>query len=305
MMKKLLLMILALMLLCGGAALAEEKISVVCTDFPCYDFARAAAGDRAEVTMLIKPGLEAHLYDPAPADILEIEDADLFIYIGGESDAWVENILSSFGEGGPRALRLMDAVDELIEEEEEEAGHVHEDEGPEYDEHIWTSPKNAMAMVSAVGEALGAADPGHAADYAALAADYARKIGDIDGRIAEIVGSAARRVLVFADRFPFVYFVREFGLDYDAAFPSCTAQTEASPQTILRLIDRVLDEDIPAVYTIEMSAQSVAKIVAEETGAEILTLHSMQTVTQDEFEAGETYLTLMEKNIEALQRGLQ
>ena len=301
-MKRLFALIIVLALL-GSAALAEGKLSVVCTDFPCYDFARAVAGDLADVTMLIKPGMEVHFYDPSPADIMTVEDADVFIFIGGESDEWVENVLDSFGDSGPVPLRLMEAVDDLIEEEEGE--EAHESETPEYDEHIWTSPRNAMAMVLAMGASLGVADPANAESYAQAASAYAARIGEIDARIAELVSGAARRELVFADRFPFIYFVREYGLGYEAAFPSCTAQTEASPQTILRLIDKVVDEDIPVIYTIEMSAQNVARIVAEETGAEILTLHSMQTVSRDEFEAGETYMSLMERNIEALRRGLE
>ena len=302
--KQIVLSLAVMILLCVGA-LAEDRLSIVCTDFPCYDFARQAAGERAEVTMLLKPGAEVHAYDPTPSDIIAIGDADLFVYIGGESDAWVESILSGFdGEDGPRTLRMMDCVEELIEEEDETHHHGEGEDGPEYDEHIWTSPKNAAKMAEAVGAALQAVDPENAAVYAENASAYAAEIAGIDDEIRGIVERAARRELVFADRFPFIYFVREYGLGYLAAFPSCTADTEPSAQTVMSLIQRVAEHHIPAVYTIELSTQAIARTIAEETGAEILTLQSMQTVSQDDFEAGETYVTLMRRNIEALRKGL-
>lgn len=303
-MKKTLLILAACLALMCAAASAEGGLRIVTTDFPCYDFARQVAGDGAQITMLLKPGTEAHAYDPTPADILAIGDADLFVYIGGESDAWADNILSGFDGDGPATLRMMDCVDGLVEEDEGE-GHHHDGGAPEYDEHIWTSPVNAMRMVDALAEALSAADPENAARYRANAEDYTAQIARIDAQIRETVDGASRRTLVFADRFPFAYFVREYGLDYLAAFPSCTADTEPSMQVLIALIDKVVDEGIPAVYTIELSTQAIARTVQEETGAQILTLHSMQTVSQDEFEAGETYVSLMQKNLEALREGLR
>ena len=300
-MKKMILALAAVLALCCGAAVAEGKLSVVATNFPCFDMARQAAGELAEVTLLIQPGMEVHAYDPAPADILKIGGADLFVYIGGESDVWAEDILSSFGGSAPATVRLMDAVTPL--EEEGGDAHAHED-GPEYDEHIWTSPVNAAAMARTMGEALAGVDPERADAYRANAEAYASEIEAVDGEIRAIVDGAARRELVFADRFPFLYFVREYGLDYLAAFPSCTADTEASPKILATLIERVKADGIPAVYTIEMSAQNIARTVAEETGAEVLTLHSLQNVTLDEFEAGESYVSIMKKNAEALRRGL-
>ncbi len=292
---------MALMTLLAASAAAEGRLRVVATDFPCYDFARQAAGERADVTLLIHPGVEVHAYEPAPTDILAIGESDLFVYIGGEGDAWADGILSGFdGSRGPAALRLMDAVTPL----EEEDGHDHAHDAPEYDEHIWTSPKNAMAMVRAVGEALTALDPENADAYRASAEDYAGQIAQIDEAFTRVVENGARREIVFADRFPFLYFARAYGLDWFAAFPSCTAETEPTPQTMLALIQKVRQDGLPAVYTIEMSTQAVAKTVAEETGAQILTMHSVQTVTQGEFDAGETYVSLMWKNVAALEKGL-
>ena len=298
---KILVIALALALLCG-AATAEGALSIVCTNFPCYDFARQVAGDAAEVSLLIHPGVEVHAYEPTPADILAISQADLFIYVGGESDVWVDNILASFDvASAPETLRMMDVV-QLLEEEADSQEHG---DAPEYDEHIWTSPVNAMAMVRATADALSEVDAPRSVAYQDNAEAYAEEIGAIDADIRAVVSQGARRELIFADRFPFLYFVREYGLDYVAAFPSCTADTEASPNTIMAIIQRVIGDKVPAIYTIELSTQAVARTVAEETGAEILTLHSMQTVTQREFEAGESYASIMRRNVEALQRGLR
>lgn len=302
-MKKTILAVFILLVTLCIPAIAEEKLSVVCTDFPCYDFARQAAGDGADVAMLLKPGTEAHSFEPTPADIIAIGEADLFVYIGGESDAWADDILAGFdGDDAPATLRMMDCVTDLVEEE----GEYHHDQGdgPEYDEHIWTSPKNAAKMALAAGEKLAEIDPVNADQYWANAAAYATEIEGIDAEIAEIVANAARKTLVFADRFPFIYFVREYGLDYLAAFPSCTADTEPSAQIVMTLIERVVGEHIPAVYTIELSTQAIARTVAEETGAQVLTLQSMQTVSQADFEAGASWVTLMRGNIEALKAGL-
>ena len=303
-MKKMLFVILALLLTGSMSAMAGGRLKVVATNFPCYDFARQVCGDGAEVTMLLKPGTEAHAYDPTPADILAMGNADLFVYIGGESDAWADGILASFDEGdSPATLRMLDCVSDLVEEDDADAGH--HGAVPEYDEHIWTSPVNAAAMVRALGEALAGLDGADADAFREAANAYAAQIEGIDGALRRLVEGAKRKTLVFADRFPFVYLTREYGLDYVAAFSSCTADTEPSAQTVMALIDRVVSEGIPAVYTIELSTQAVAKTVAEETGVEILTLHSMQTVTQDEFQAGESYVSLMERNLEALRRGLE
>ncbi len=303
-MKRTMLLVLLLLILTTLPALAGEPLKVVATNFPCYDFARQVCGDRADVAMLLKPGTEAHAYDPTPADIIAIGEADLFVYIGGESDAWADGILDSFDEDErPKVLRMMDCVSGLIEEDESDAHH-REGDGPEYDEHIWTSPVNAAAMARALGEAAAEIDGSDAAAFLDAADEYAAQIGEIDGELRRIVEGAKRRVLVFADRFPFVYLTREYGLDYLAAFHSCTADTEPSAQTVMALIDRVSSEGIPAIYTIELSTQAVAKTVAEETGADILTLHSMQTVTQEEFDAGESYVSLMRRNIDAIRKGL-
>lgn len=297
--------IIALMAVClaamlGSFAMAEE-LKIVTTSFPCYDFARQVAGENAQVTMLIRPGTEVHSYEPTPADILTIGDADLFVYIGGESDVWADDILASFGGDAPQCVRLMESV-EVLEEEHSEEDHDHGE--LELDEHIWTAPKNAVQMVRAVESALCAAMPEAAEEFHANAEVYAGEIEQIDQALEQIVANSARRELVFADRFPFLYMAHDYGLSYCAAFSSCTTDTEPSAQTMVKLIETIQKDGIPVVYTIELSTGAIARTLAEETGVEVLELHSVQTVRQSEFDAGETYVSLMRKNLDAIEKGL-
>lgn len=293
---------LILALLACGAGVAEakaEELNIVCTSFPCYDFARAVAGDAAQVQLLIKPGAEVHSFEPTPADILAVAGCDLFVYVGGESDAWVRDILESFGADAPQTLRFFDCVALL---EEEQAGEDHPEH--EYDEHIWTSQKNACAMVSALTDRLCEIDPAGAELYRQNGQAYGDEIARLGEEIRELVEGAARRELIFADRFPFLYFVREYGLDYAAAFSSCSTESEPSARTLMELIDRIARDGVPVVYTIELSNGKTAQTLAEETGVEVRALQSMQNVTEADFSAGETYLSLLRRNIEALKEGL-
>ncbi len=308
MIKKVLTLVLTLALLTGCAALpgmGETNLNIVVTDFPCYDFARAVVGDAAKITLLIKPGQEVHSFDPSPEDIVSVMDADLFIYIGGESDVWADDILSSLGNDAPAVARMFDSIDPLEEETVEgmESGEE-EGEGVAYDEHIWTSPVNAAKMVYFIRDKLVALDPANETTYTANADAYAADIVALDTSFRNIVASARRKEFIFGDRFPFLYFAREYGLTYYAAFPGCTSETEPSAQTVTFLIDKIVTDDIPVVYQIELSNGNIAKTIAAETGVDILTFQSLQNVTQTDFEAGETYVTLMQKNVEALERGL-
>ena len=306
-----LLMMLAAMGLsgCGSseAAAGEAALRIVCTSFPCYDFARAVAGDAAELTLLIKPGAEVHSFEPTPLDVRTIAECDLFICIGGESDAWADDILSSFGDSAPRTLRLIDCV-EAIAEEETEGMTVHAESADadeiEYDEHIWTSPVNAIHMVEAVRDALAELCPEAKQVFAEHAEGYLGEISAIDAQLRALVESAARRELIFGDRFPFLYLAREYGLEYWAAFPSCAAESEPSARTLAFLIEKVRADGVPAVYQIELSSGRTARAVAEETGTEVLTLQSAQNVSEADFSAGATYVSLMRENIEALRKGL-
>lgn len=298
-MKKFAIPVIIICLFFAASALAESGLNIVCTNFPCYDFARAVAGDLAQVHMLIKPGTEVHSYEPTPADVMAIAQCDLFIYIGGESDAWVRDILATFGEDAPADLQMIKTIAHAETEEHDHSGHAHA-----YDEHIWTSPMNAIEMVSHISEALAQLDAPNAAAYTASAESYISEIRNIDAQIREIVNSAARHEMIFADRFPFIHFANEYGLSYMAAFPTCSAEGEPSAKTIADLIMKITREKIPVVYTIEMSNGKVANTLCEETGVKALTFHSAQTLTEADFAAGESYVSLMQKNIEALREGL-
>ncbi len=333
-MKRILSFLLALALslsLCACAAPGEKaddgKLQIVTTLFPYYDFARAIAQDRADVTLLLSPGREAHSFEPTPLDAVTISEADVFLYNGGEGEYWVESMLDAAGEHIAVASRMMDYVDALNEEyvegmqgadghdhDHEHGSHddhdhdheedEHDSDEIEYDEHIWTSPKNAVVLCRAVCDAVCRADAGNAEFYRANCENYCAQLEDLDARFAALCESAPRRLLIFADRFPMLYFCREYGLDYRAAFHGCSGDTEPSLATIKFLIDKVEDEDIPVVYTIDFGTKKVAAVVSECTGAAIETLYSMQTVSRADFDAGETYLTLMERNFEALRKGL-
>lgn len=300
---------------CGQPPLPEDgKTQVVCTLFPYYDFARQIGGDDVDVTLVVPAGRETHSFEPTPMDVIRISQADVFIYNGGESEQWVTDILDAAGEDIPCVLSMMDAA-ELHEEELVEgmqsgtSAHDHHDhdedeEEIEYDEHIWTSPVTAMALCRAITDGLCQADPDHADSFRARLADYLAALETLDGTFRQIVAEGSRNLLVFGDRFPLLYFCREYGLDYRAAFHGCAGDTEPSLTTLKYLIDLVNEQHIPVVYTIELSSRKVAKAIAETTGAQVRTFHSCQTVSRAEFDAGVTYLQLMEANADVLREGL-
>ncbi len=302
--------LLAVLLLTGCAGGSHsgsgDKLKVTAAAFPEYDFVRAVAGDLAEITLLLPPGAEAHFYEPTPQDIARIGACRVFVYGGGESDVWLDRILDSGDREEKIILSLMDCcalreeeIQEFMTAEEEEEG-----EETEYDEHVWTSPVNAIAITEAVRDALKEADPENAAAYTANAEAYIRQLRELDASIRELVKDAKRRLLVFGDRFPFLYFVREYGLSYAAAFPGCSSGTDVNPATVAHLIDLVKAEGIPVVFRCDLSAGKIADTIAESTGAGVLTLWSGHTVSRDAFQAGETYLTLWAKNLEALKEAL-
>ena len=314
-------MILALLLLlsaCGQSVEEDtnpDQLTVVATVFPAYDFARAVGGDLADVQLLLPPGTESHSYEPTPADILAVQECDLFIYLGGESDTWVETILESVELRG-QTLRMVDCVPLLEEEtvegmESYEEGHDHDhDEAPGlgevvgYDEHVWTSPKNAALITRAVGDKLAELDPANADTYAANSADYAAQIEDLDREFADFFAGVEDRTMVFGDRFPLRYFAEEFGIDYYAAFPGCSTQTEPSAATIAFLTDKVREEHIPTVWYIEFSNHLVADSIAESAGVKTAMFHTCHNVSADDLAAGATYVSLMEQNLETLRENL-
>ena len=314
-MKQLLPLLCILALLCGCAAPPPEpedgRLQIVAAVFPAYDFARAAAGTHGDVSLLLPPGAESHSYEPTPADILRVRNCDLFIYLGGESDTWVDTILSAVEPRG-ECLRMVDCV-ELLEEETVEGmtgghDHDHEDEDHNHlgevvgmDEHVWTSPKNAAAITRLLGETLANLDPDHAGDYRTAAGDYARQLDALDEEFAGFFNGLPHKTMVFGDRFPLRYFAEDYGLDYYAAFPGCGAQTEPSAATVAFLTEKVRGEDLPAVWYIEFSNHLVADSIAEAAGTNTALFHTCHNVSQADLDAGATYLSLMEGNLETLR----
>ncbi|OJU09174.1 MAG: ABC transporter substrate-binding protein [Clostridiales bacterium 43-6] len=289
----------------------SDRISVVATIFPQYDFARAVVGNKADLTMLIPPGSEIHSYEPSPSDIIKIQNSDVFIYIGGESDTWVDKILSAMDIKNKKIVKMMDCVTAVEEatvnnaNDEHEDGETHEDEEePEYDEHVWTSPKNAVKIVSAIKDAVSSVDTKNAKIYESNATDYRTKITELDTSIQAIVSKAKTKTLVVGDRFPFRYFADEFGLSYKAAFAGCSKETEASAATIAELINYIKQNNVKTVYSIELSNQNIAKTLSEQTGAKILLLHSCHNLAKSDFDSGATYVSLMRTNALNLEKGL-
>lgn len=306
------------------------KISVVTTIFPPYDFVREIAGDQADVKMLLKPGEETHSYEPTPQDIIAIQDSDVFIYTGGENDVWVEDILSSMPDSDMVTLRLVDCVDTVEEEQVEgmkgSAGHDHDEadyddvhnnhtdetdgvedarESPhEVDEHVWTSPVNASLIAEQIKNVLSQADPDHSEMYEENTLAYQEQLSELDRQFRDVVDNAKRNIMIFGDRFPFRYFADEYGLEYYAAFPGCAGDTEPSAATMAFLIEKVREEKVPAVLKMELSNDDIANAVAEATGTEVKVLYSCHNLSADDFENGETYLSMMQKNVETLKEVL-
>lgn len=309
-------------LLCGYAysdtsTESGNRISVISTIFAPYDFVREISAGHVDLTMLLPPGTESHSYEPSPRDIIRIQNCNVFVYVGGESDAWVDKILDSMDTSDMTIVKLMDCV-EVVEEEivdgmqaEHEADEDHEDEDDEdeeheveLDEHVWTSPKNAALIVQKLSEILCVADAENAAIYKENTEAYLAKLQELDEAFQAIVNAASRKTLVFGDRFPFRYFADSYGLDYFAAFPGCSTETEPSAATIAFLIDKVRNESIPVVFHAELSNQKMANTISEATGANVLLLHACHNVTRDEMANGVSYLALMQQNAANLKEAL-
>lgn len=298
--------------LCGcsaGERPESGKLTVITTIFPAYDFARQVFGDSADVKMLLKPGQESHSYDPSAKDIVEISGCDLFIYNGGESDQWVESVLKSAPDIS--TFRMTDAVSLLEEEvtegmqEHDHDSDDHDEEGEEYDEHVWTSPENAAKIVRALGTTAAELFPELSEQLGANAGNYAEKIDELDGKFAELL-DGEERYFIFGDRFPLLYFFRRYGLNYYAAFPGCGSETEPSARTMTFLLDKLKQQDaVPAVFCIELSSRRLADVLAEDSGLQTVEFHTCHNISQDDFNSGATYVTLMQRNYDALSNVLR
>ena len=295
-----------------------EKVKIVTTIFPEYDWVRQIAGDKVsdmDITMLLDNGVDMHSYQPTADDIMKISDCDLFIYVGGESDEWVNDALKEAVNKDMQVIDLLDVLGELIKIEElvegmQDAEHEEEEEHEEkeYDEHVWLSLKNAETLCDAIAEALGNADPDNKAVYDTNKAAYIDQLVSLDNQYREVVDQASMKTLLFGDRFPFRYMVDDYGLSYYAAFAGCSAESEASFETISFLAKKIDELGLKYVMTIEKSDQKIAKTIIENTqnkDQSILTLDSMQSTTSADVANGMTYLSIMEGNLNILKEALQ
>jgi len=284
---------------------ANGKINVTVTNFPPYDFVRQIVLDRVNLTMLLPPAAESHSFEPSPKDIITIQNSDIFIYTGGESDSWADRILESMNTDKMRILSMIETVDAVEEEivEGMEEGDEEEGETP-YDEHVWTSPRNAILIVNAITELLCETDSANAAFFRQNAQNYTNQLYELDKQFLSVVNGAKRKVIVFADRFPFRYFADAYGLSYFAAFPGCSTETEPSVATVTFLVKKIRAEKIPVVFHIELSNERMADAISVETGAKKLLLHACHNITKRDFEAGLGYLDFMRRNVENLREAL-
>ena len=296
----------------AGSA-ADEKIRIVTTIFPEYDWVREILGDKAdsaEITMLLDNGVDLHSYQPTADDIIKLSDCDLFVYVGGESDGWVEGALKSAANRDRKVIHLLEILGDSVKEEETVEGMQEEEEGheeKEYDEHVWLSLKNARTLVGAISAALQELDPDNKDTYAANADAYGQKLSALDAEYQKAVSAGTYRTLLFGDRFPFRYLVDDYGLSYYAAFVGCSAESEASFETVSFLARKVEEGKLPCVLTIEGKNHKIAETIVQNTAGKnqkILTMDSMQSTTSQDVARGTTYLSLMEKNLDVLKEAL-
>lgn len=291
------------LILCGCTAEPEQthdksKLQIVCTSFPAYDFAREIAADRAELTLLIKPGSEVHSYEPTPKDMIRIQESDLFICNGGESEQWAKTLITP----ELNTIYMMDCVDTV--EESADGIYNAEDGEPELDEHVWTSPLNAIKISEEICNALCKLDTANAEEYKMNFTAYRAQLMALDREFRQVIKNSGKHTLVFADRFPMRYFALEYGLDCYAAFPGCSSETEPSAKTVAYLIDRVREYKIPAVLYMEFSNQKMADVICEDTGCKKLPFYSAHSVSAEQFRQGVSYLDLMRINLNSLKEAL-
>jgi len=307
----------------SGEDTKDKKIKIVTTIFPEYDWVMQILGDKADkadVTMLLDKGVDLHSYQPSTADIAKISEADVFIYVGGESDEWVEDVLKEAKNKNLKVINLMDVMGDKAKEEEvkegmqpeeeeaEEAKDGKEEEEVEYDEHVWLSLKNAKIFTKKIADVLSEVDKDDAKTYQANYESYAKKLDDLDKKYADAVASAKNKTLVFGDRFPFRYLVNDYGLDYYAAFVGCSAESEASFETVTFLAKKIDELGLGNVLTIEGKNHKIANTVVDNTknkDQKVLTMDSMQSTTSKDVKDGATYLGIMEKNLEVLKEALK
>lgn len=303
-----------------------DKLKIVTTIFPEYDWTREILGDqseRTEVTMLLDNGVDLHSYQPTADDLIKIAECDLFIYVGGESDGWVESALASTSNPDRAVINLIDTLgdsvklEEVVEgmqetehdhEEDEDHAHDADEQEAETDEHVWLSLRNAQAVCQKIAEKLGEIDPEHEQAYTQNALAYIDQLAALDAKYQAAVDAANNKTLVFGDRFPFRYLTEDYGLNYYAAFVGCSAETEASFETIRFLAEKTDALGLSHVLTIENPKHKIAETVVANTSdknQQVLSMDSMQSVTSKDVAAGATYLSIMEHNLDVLTQALQ
>ncbi len=294
---------------------AGNGLKIVTTIFPEYDWVKVLLGDQAdaaEIELLLDNGTEMHSYQPSVQDMIAISECDLFIYVGGESDGWVEDALKDPQNPDRIAISLMEVLGDAAKEEEhvegmEEDHEEEHEEEHEYDEHVWLSLRNASLFTEAISKALQTLDPENAAMYQANADTYKKQLSDLDAAYTEAIGSAVHQTILFGDRFPFRYLTDDYELSYYAAFSGCSAETEASFDTVIFLAGKVDEMGLPVVLTIDRSDGKIAQTIIDNTqtkSAQILNLDSMQATTSQDLADGATYLSIMEKNLDTLKTAL-
>ena len=291
-----------------GSLAASDELSIVTTIFPEYDWVNEIVGDNeANITLMLDNGVDLHSYQPTAEDILKISEGDMCVYVGGESDEWIEGALNEAANKDMVVLNLLDILGSSAKEEEMVEGmqgRAEEIEEAEYDEHIWLSLKNAKALCRAIADSLSELDPENASSYRRNADAYIKKLAALDDQYKSAVDAAAVKTLLFGDRFPFRYMTDDYGLDYYAAFSGCSAETGASFETILFLTQKANELGLNSVIQIEGSDKKIAETIIENSNAKnILTLDSMQAVTAAD--SGVTYLSIMEKNLKVLKEALK
>ena len=305
-----------------------DKMSIVTTIFPEYDWVMNILGDKkdnADVTLLLDNGIDLHSYQPTPKDIVTISKCDLFIYVGGESDEWVDDALKQAVNKDMKVINLMEALGDAVKEEEviegmeeedhdhdhedgEEHDHEEEEEEVEYDEHVWLSIKNAEVIVKEIGKSLADIDKENASVYTANVTSYVNSLKELDKKYADAVKAGTKDTLLFADRFPFRYLVDDYNLKYYAAFVGCSAETEASFETIKFLAGKVDELGLNVILKIESSDGGIAKTVKEATtnkNQTIMTMDSLQSASTKEYKAGRNYLSVMEQNLTVLKDAIK
>lgn len=285
----------------------DGRLTVITTVFPVCDWTRNITGDKCNVIYLDESGTDMHSFEPTASDIAAIAQADVFIHIGGVSDEWVSGAVEAANNPDIVTLSLISVTDVL--EEETTPGmqtheHDHETDITEYDEHIWLSLKNAQTAVSAICDTLCTADEANSQTYKANAASYNEKLSELDKKFEAAVASAKRNTILVADRFPFRYMTEDYGIGYYAAFPGCSAESEASFETMTFLIEKTKELSLPCILVIENSDGKLAETIKNETGTKVLTLNSCQSVKQEDIDNGLTYISAMESNLSTVTEAL-